>query len=152
MDLKRPVLIVGAGSSGLVAAKNLKELGISFEVLEKADDVGGIWYEGNPTSSVYRSTHLISSKPLTEYTDFPMPAHYPHYPNRQQVWEYFKAYAGHFNLYPSIRFNTEITRLEKIDNGWQAHLSNGEKRQYRAVIIANGHNWDPKYTGISGSI
>ena len=33
-------------------------------------------------SSVYRSTRLISSKPLTEYTDFPMPAHYPDHPDQ----------------------------------------------------------------------
>ncbi len=151
MTFENPILIVGAGSSGLVAAKNLKALGLPFEVLEKADDVGGIWYAKNPTSSVYRSTHLISSKPLTEYTDFPMPAHYPHYPNRQQVWEYFKAYAQHFELYPHIQFNTEITRLEKGEQGWQAHLSNGEKRTYSAVIIANGHNWDPKFPEYPGT-
>ena len=148
--MQPPVLIVGAGSSGLAAAKNLKEFNIPFEVIEKADDVGGIWYPGNPTSSVYRSTHLISSKPLTEFTDFPMPADYPHYPNQRQVWEYFKAYARHFDLYPHIQFNTAIEHLEKTADGWQATLSTGEKRQYRAVIIANGHNWDPKYPEFPG--
>ncbi len=69
--------IIGAGSSGLVAAKNLKHYGIRFEVIEAEDDVGGNWYYGKPHSSVYRSTHLISSKPLTEYTNFPMPESYP---------------------------------------------------------------------------
>jgi cation diffusion facilitator CzcD-associated flavoprotein CzcO len=81
--------IIGAGSSGLTAAKNLKQLGIPFDIFEREDGVGGNWYYGKPHSSVCRSTHLISSKPLTEYRDFPMPAGYPPYPSHEQVLSYF---------------------------------------------------------------
>ena len=138
--------IVGAGSSGLAAAKNLKEWGIQFEVFEREDEVGGNWYYGKPHSSVYRSTHLISSKPLTEYTDFPMPTDYPAYPSHRQVWDYFRAYARHFGLYDHIEFNRSVESIEEVAGGdaWDVRLDNGQTRRYNGLIIANGHNWQPK--------
>lgn len=150
LDYANKYCIVGAGSSGLAAAKNLKAHQIPFDVIEAEDDVGGNWYYGKPHSSVYRSTHLISSKPLTEYTDFPMPAHYPDFPSHAQVWEYLRSYTKAFGLYDSIKFNTSVERIEKAGDCWDVTLSNNETRRYRGVIIANGHNWDPKYPTYSG--
>lgn len=148
--------VVGAGTSGLTAAKNLKQRGIDCDVFEKNDDVGGNWYYGRPGSSVYRSTHLISSKPGTEYTDFPMPADYPDYPNHWQVHEYLKSYARHFGLYDLITFNTGVTRIAPVDEGapstaWDVSLTNGETRKYAGVVICNGHNWDPKFPALPGT-
>ena len=74
--------------------------------------MGGNWYYGKPNSSVYRSTHLISSKPLTEYTDFPMPQEYPEFPSHVQVWEYLDAYARRFDLYRVVQLGTEVQRIE----------------------------------------
>ncbi len=37
------VLVVGAGFAGLYALHRLRELGISAQVLEKAENVGGTW-------------------------------------------------------------------------------------------------------------
>ncbi|RMF57602.1 MAG: monooxygenase [Calditrichaeota bacterium] len=142
--------VIGAGSSGLVAAKNLKQHGIPCDVLEREDEVGGIWNYGKPFSSVYRSTHLISSKPLTEYTDFPMPADYPDYPNHAQVLAYFKAYARHFGLYDLIEFNTTVERVAPSGAGWEVTLAGGHKRRYRGVVIANGHLWNPHYPDFPG--
>ncbi len=112
--------------------------------MEREDDVGGNWYYGKPASSVYRSTHLISSKRLTEYTDFPMPADYPEYPSQQQAWEYLRSYARHFGLYERIEFGRIVERVCKIADHWEVTLDGGEVREYAGIVIANGHNWDPK--------
>jgi cation diffusion facilitator CzcD-associated flavoprotein CzcO len=150
LDLTHKYCIVGAGSSGLAAAKNLKAHHIPFEVFERENEVGGIWYYGKPRSSVYRSTHLISSKPLTEFTDFPMPADYPDYPSHTQVWEYLRSYARAFGLYEHILFNISIEKIAPANKYWEVTLSNDERRRYRGVIIANGHNWDPKFPNYPG--
>lgn len=143
--------IIGAGASGITAAKNLKAQGIACDVIEREDDIGGNWYYGKPHSSVYQSTHLISSKPFSAYTDFPMPDDYPDYPNHQQVLAYLRAYARYFDLYSLIRFNTSVERLERdIDGAWLVSLDDGITRRYTGVIIANGHHWDPKYPDIAG--
>jgi cation diffusion facilitator CzcD-associated flavoprotein CzcO len=176
--------IIGAGSSGLAAAKNFAQAGIPFDCLEREDDVGGNWYYGKPASSVYASTHLISSKPLTEYTDFPMPEEWPAYPGRELVQEYFRSYARAFGLYERIEFGVGVERVELAssagtsgeltsrpvesfgtgqarsfggpqDDGaaapWRVTLSNGEVRHYRGVVIANGHNWDPRWPEYPGT-
>jgi cation diffusion facilitator CzcD-associated flavoprotein CzcO len=150
VDRSSAFCVIGAGSSGLAVAKNFSQLGIPFDCIEREDDVGGNWYYGKPASSVYQSTHLISSKRLTEYTDFPMPADWPHYPRHDQVWQYFRAYAQHFGLYEKIEFNRAIERVEPSGTGWQVTLSGSETRQYRGVVIANGHNWDPKWPTYPG--
>lgn len=142
--------IVGAGSSGLTVAKNLRDAAIECDIIEREDDIGGNWYYGKSCSSVYRSTHLISSKPLTEYRDFPMPDDYPDYPNHQQVLAYLRNYARQFGLYPLILFNTAVERIEPASSSWDVTLSNGETRRYRGVVIANGHLWDPKYPDYPG--
>jgi len=155
VDHSQRYCIVGAGTSGLAAAKNLKQLGIPCDVFEKLDDVGGNWYYGKPGSSVYKSTHLISSKPGTEYTDFPMPKDYPDYPSHWQAHEYIKSYARHFGLYELITFNTGVERIAPTDETatsslWEVTLSTGETRRYGGVIICNGHNWDPKWPEYPG--
>jgi len=145
--------IVGAGSSGLTVAKNLAAVGIPFDCFEKLDNVGGNWYYGKPGSSVYQSTHLISSKKRTEFTDFPIPDEFPEFLSHQQAWQYLSSYAHHFGLYDRIQFNQSVIKIDRCEHGWQVLLQSGESRIYRGVIIANGHNWDPKwpkYPGIFG--
>nr|NIL96181.1 NAD(P)-binding domain-containing protein [Planctomycetales bacterium]NIP67805.1 NAD(P)-binding domain-containing protein [Planctomycetales bacterium] len=138
-----------AGSSGLAVAKNLQAAGIPFQVLERNDDVGGIWYYGTPTSSVYDSARLISSKTLTQYPDYPMPASYPPYPGRVQAWQYLRNYAQHFQLYPHIRFHTIVQEARPVDGdaAWEITFADGQRCRYRGLVIANGHNWDPNRPG-----
>ncbi|HEV8193073.1 MAG TPA: NAD(P)-binding domain-containing protein, partial [Ktedonobacterales bacterium] len=147
--------IIGAGSSGIAAAKNLKELGVEYDVIEREDSIGGNWYYGKPNSSIYRSTHLISSKPLTEYADFPMPQDYPDYPAHEQVLAYLHDYVRHFGLADDIQFNTSVERVQPVEEGkfWEVALTAAgktETQRYRGVIICNGHNWYPKFPDYPG--
>ena len=144
--------IVGAGSSGLAAAKAFAEAGISFDCLEREDDVGGNWYYGRPFSRVYASTHTISSKRLTEYADFPMPREYPPYPHHKQIFEYLRAYARRFGLYDRIEFGQTIENVQEVgDAKWSVRLAGGATRLYRGLVVANGHNWDPRRPTIAGA-
>src|SRR6188472_3383875 len=104
--------VLGAGASGLTSLKNLLAAGIEAEGLERQDDVGGNWYYGRRCSSVYRSAHLISSKLLTQYPDFPMPDNWPEYPSQQQVQQYFRSYADHFRLREHIHFGADVIKIE----------------------------------------
>ncbi|MCH2113554.1 MAG: NAD(P)-binding domain-containing protein [Pirellulales bacterium] len=142
--------ILGAGTSGLAVAKNFRQAGIEFDCLEREDDIGGNWHFGKPASSVYASTHLISSKRLTEYTDFPMPESYPEFPSHHQVLAYLRDYARTFGLYDHIQFNTSVLKVKPSSAGWTVQLERGEERPYRGVVIANGHNWHPRLPEYSG--
>jgi len=76
------IAIIGAGPSGIAAAKNMLAVGLDNLVLfDRQDQVGGNWVfqEDEGHSSVYETTHIISSKRWSQYEDFPMPDDYPDY-------------------------------------------------------------------------
>ena len=91
-------LIVGAGPSGLAAARALRDAGVPFDVIERHRDVGGIWDLESANTPMYESAHFISSKTLSGFDGFPMPADYPDYPARPLVLEYIRAFADAHDL------------------------------------------------------
>jgi cation diffusion facilitator CzcD-associated flavoprotein CzcO len=142
------VCIIGAGSSGIAAAKALHQRGIPFDCFEKGDRVGGNWVFGNSNgmSSAYRSLHINTSRERMEYSDFPMPKHYPDFPHHTHIAEYFDAYVDHFGFRDRIAFTTSVAGAQLTPSGgWRVTLERGEVREYGALMVANGHHWDPRW-------
>jgi dimethylaniline monooxygenase (N-oxide forming) len=142
------VCVIGAGSSGIAAAKGLQERGIPFDCIEKSDRVGGNWVFGNRNgmSSSYRSLHINTSRERMEYADFPMPKSYPDFPHHTHIAEYFDNYVDHFGFRDRIVFETGVKRAEQREDGtFDVTLDTGETRRYDAVLVANGHHWDPRW-------
>jgi dimethylaniline monooxygenase (N-oxide forming) len=139
--------IIGAGSSGIVAVKALAEAGVSFDCFEESDRIGGLWVFGNANgrSAAYRSLSINTSRARMEYADFPMPRDYPDYPGHAQIAAYFEAYAARFDLFRHIRFRTRVEHAApSAAGGFDVTLSDGTSARYAALIVANGHHWDPK--------
>jgi dimethylaniline monooxygenase (N-oxide forming) len=140
--------IVGAGSSGITAAKALLEREIPFDCFETSDQIGGNWVFGNPNgmSSSYRDLFINVSRERMAYSDFPMPTSYPDFPHHTHIREYFNAYADHFGLRAHITFNTSVEHARLRQDGvWEVRLDTGETRLYDALLVANGHHWDPRW-------
>ncbi|MGW6020231.1 NAD(P)-binding protein, partial [Oerskovia enterophila] len=141
--------IIGAGYTGLAVAKAYADLGLDYDHVEAAVAIGGNWSHG-----VYDSTHLISSKDVTGYPDYPMPDDYPDFPSATQMCEYLRAFAAEFGLDHRIEFNTLVVDVAPLDTsgraGWLVEFGDGTVREYAGVVIANGHYWDvniPAYPG-----
>ena len=69
----RPVVVVGLGMSGLLAAIRLQEAGIPFVVFEKNAGVGGTWWENTyPGARVDVGNHFYcySFEPSAAWTEF----------------------------------------------------------------------------------
>lgn len=153
------VCIIGAGPSGLTAAKILKERAIPFDCFEMGSDIGGNWRYNNDNgrSAAYRSLHIDTSKERMAYSDFPMPNHYPDYLHHRQVLEYLENYAAHFGLWPAITFRTRVDRVAPApDDGYDVNttrMDTGTTRtqRYRAVLVCNGHHWNPKWPNFPGT-
>jgi cation diffusion facilitator CzcD-associated flavoprotein CzcO len=142
------VCVVGAGASGITAAKALSEHRIAFDCFEAGDRVGGNWVfrNRNGMSSAYRSLHINTSRERMEFSDFPMPVTYPDFPHHAQIASYFDAYVDHFGLRDRITFDTLVTRAEpRAGGGWDVTTDRGGTRAYDALIVANGHHWDARW-------
>jgi hypothetical protein len=140
--------IIGAGSSGIAAAKALADRGIPFDCFEKSDRVGGNWVLGNRNgmSSAYSTLHINSSRERLEYADYPMPKSYPDFPRHDHIAHYFEAYVEHFGLRERITFQTGVEHVgRRADGVWEVTLDDGQTRIYDAVLVANGHHWDPRW-------
>jgi len=156
-DRRDAVCVIGAGASGLAAIKNLREHGFAVDCYERETSVGGAWNWRHDRSPVYSATHLISSRPLTEFPDFPMPDSWPDYPHHSQLLSYLERYAKHFGLTDAIWFGTEVVSCVPVGDGrWDVTTQStggGSSRvqRYAAVVVANGHNWAPAEPEIPGA-
>jgi thioredoxin reductase len=156
-DRHDAVCVIGAGASGLTAVKNLREHGFAVDCYEREASVGGAWNWRHDRSPVYAGTHLISSRPLTEYPDFPMPDSWPDYPHHSRFLSYLERYAAHFGLGEHVWFGTEVGSVVPTGDGrWDVttHSTGGgvtRVLRYAAVVVANGHNWSPKLVSYEGS-
>lgn len=149
MSVDSKVCVIGAGCSGLAAIKVLAEAGIKNIVCyEQNPWIGGNWkYTADEShSSVCSTTHIISSKSLSEFSDFPMPDDYPDYPSHQQVLSYFESYADKYDLRSYIRFNSKVSKVEKTkDDAWEIYLEDGTTSTFDYLIVANGHHSVPNH-------
>jgi len=143
------IAIIGAGCSGLTAIKQLTEAGLKDIVcFERNDQIGGNWiYTATPShSSICNTTHTISSKQMSQFSDFPMPQDYPDYPSHQQILAYFQAYARHFRLEKYIHFQVTVLQAHKIQNErWRLTLSDGTQPEFDYLFVANGHLSIPRH-------
>ncbi|CAI9392657.1 NAD(P)/FAD-dependent oxidoreductase [Microbacterium sp. T2.11-28] len=150
---ERRYAIIGAGPSGLAAARALQRAGIAFDGYEAASGVGGLWDIDNPRSTVYESAHLISSRTTTEFAEFPMDTT-ADYPGHRELVRYFRAYAAEFALAPHYRFETRVTALaRRADGDWDLTAAGPDgpvTTAYTGVILANGTLAEPQIPTFPG--
>jgi cation diffusion facilitator CzcD-associated flavoprotein CzcO len=142
------IAVIGAGAAGLATAKSLLDEGLDVVVLEKGDRPGGLWVQDNSSglAAAYDSLHLNTSKGRTEFADFPMPEEWPDYPAASLVAGYLAEYADTFGVTEHIRFGTTVADVRRLpDGGWEVETGDGEVTPVDGVVVANGHNWDPRW-------
>jgi len=144
------VCVVGAGPSGLVVARQLRDAGIPFDLFEKHSDVGGIWDPENVGSPIYRTAHFISSKYSSGFYGYPMPDEYPDYPSWRQIRDYIRKFATDEKLYDHITFNSPVEKADLLEDGTWDVTVHGEKRHYRALVVAPGVTWHANVPPLPG--
>jgi dimethylaniline monooxygenase (N-oxide forming) len=140
--------VIGAGVSGLTAAKALQDRGVPFDCFERSGRIGGLWAFDNPrgTPTAYRSLEVNTSRQRVQLEDLPMLADCPAYAGHEEIAAYLERYADTFGLRERITFNTAVERADLgADGSWTVRLEGGESRAYDALVVANGHHWDPRW-------
>ncbi len=145
--------IIGAGPSGLAAARALQAGGLPFEGYESSSGVGGLWDIDNPRSTMYESAHLISSRTTTQFREFPLPDT-ADYPGHRVMRQYFRDYADTFGLTAQFRFDTTVVSVRQDGSGWLVIAEGPEgtiERRHAGVILANGTLAHPNIPEFSGN-
>lgn len=148
------IAVIGAGPSGIAAGRNVIEsgLGDGLVVFEKSDQAGGNWVfrEEASHSSVYATTHIISSKFHSAYEDFPFPEGTPDYPSHDHLRQYFQAYSKHFGVHKKTRYHTEVLKAAPGADGKGWNITSRDARgtekteHFEVLMVSNGHHWNPK--------
>ena len=146
----RPVIIVGAGASGMAIATNLDALGIPFLIIEKNAEVGGTWLENRyPGCAVDTPNHAYSfsfgsREPWTRY-----------FSRRDALLDYMVKRSHEFGLRDRIRFHTRVVRCDWVEDVafWRVVVDGAEGEDVIegwALVSAIGPISVPKLPGIDG--
>ncbi|KAK6944701.1 Flavin monooxygenase-like [Dillenia turbinata] len=100
--------IIGAGISGIAAAKELRAY--KPVVFEATDSIGGVWKHCS-----YNSTKLQSLRCDYEFSDYPWPKRdNMNFPSHLEILEYLHSYANHFEVMKLIHFNTKVVEIRLV--------------------------------------
>ncbi|MEM9359574.1 MAG: NAD(P)-binding domain-containing protein [Pseudomonadota bacterium] len=140
------LLIIGAGPVGLAMASALKANDIPYDQVDAKGGLGGNWHSG-----VYVGVHLNSSRKSTEFGDYPMPDHYPDFPSAAEMKAYLNDYARAKGIDQGIEFKKSVVEtLPQSDDSWLVRFAEGDERNYKGVVVCNGHHWDSRMPELPG--
>lgn len=155
---QKSVMVLGAGLSGLCAAKRALEKDFQVTVYEKDDQMGGLWYVNDDLNRtcVYEGLKTNQPKPILEYSDFFFEGE-DQYFCPQQMQDYLVAYAKKFGVDKVVKLRHKVEEVRPGVNGkgWSVAVTDLEKDQtetklFDFVMICNGHYSNPVMPDIKG--
>ncbi|KAG5416752.1 FMO1 [Candida metapsilosis] len=156
----------------------------AIDLFERRDHLGGLWYhKGNKSlihphvpstdpsageiadknaeesdlyfSAIYQFMETNITHWLMSYRGVPFPKGTFSFPERRKVLKYVQEYVDtipHEKV--NIRENSNVTRVEKVNDIWEIDVECGDKTEscleYDAVILANGHFNTPFIPDVEG--
>jgi cation diffusion facilitator CzcD-associated flavoprotein CzcO len=148
----KQVCVIGAGVSGLAAAKAFAGHGHEVAIVEKAGSLGGVWDPGRS----YPDVQTQSPKDLYRYTDKAMPDSYPEWPKGPQVHAYLADYAHDHGLDRLMRFGTGVSAMRRRADGkpgWTLELTTATgtaSEDFDFVAICTGQFSEPQTLRLPG--
>jgi 4-hydroxyacetophenone monooxygenase len=145
------VLVVGAGFSGICAGRQLLQMGVPFELVEKSPDLGGVWLDNRyPEAGVDTPNHFYSFSfaPNLDWSS--------NYSKRQEVWDYQRKVFEDSGLRPHTHFSTEVISMhwDEVRHQWKVSTRDAkgleQTRWFNVVITAVGNLNQPKMTSVPG--
>ena len=157
---KAKVLVVGAGASGLVCAKELRQRGHEVRVFETKSNLGGVWLHAtanneNKTTktAMYDSLRTNLPREVMGYEAFPFLSSSSssssvdarRFCSHKEVQGYLQEFAKNFRLFDVLEFNTTVKECRKKKDGeeklaereeefgpkWTVKYEQGEKKEVK---------------------
>jgi putative flavoprotein involved in K+ transport len=136
------VVVIGAGQSGLAAARALQARGISPVVLEAGDRAAGSW------PCYYDSLKAFSPAGFNAMPGMPFPGAPDRYPARDEVADYLDKYAAALGV--EIRTGTRVATVGKEDGEFVVVAADGRHLRAAGIVAASGSFSTPYRPALPG--
>jgi 4-hydroxyacetophenone monooxygenase len=129
-------VIIGAGISGLCAAIELAEAGIPYTIVERRQELGGVWFDNRyPGAACDVPSHLYSfSFAPYNWSRF--------FAGSEEIHTYLDQVADNYDVRRHIRFGLEVTeaRFNEMSGEWEADVTgaSGACETLRASMLISG--------------
>lgn len=143
MPSETEVIVIGAGQSGLAAARALQARGIRPVVLEAGAEPVGSW------PHYYDSLTLFSPAGYSSLPGLDFPGAPGHYPHRAEVVAYLRRYAA--ALGADIRTSTPVIAVQADGQaGYMVHTATGQTWHTAGLVAATGSFGHPYLSNLPG--
>ena len=145
------VLIIGAGLAGLRALHTFRGAGLNCQILEKSDEVGGVWnYNRYPGARCdvesYDYSYSFSSELEQEWrwTE--------RYAQQPEILSYIRFVAEKFDLRKHIKFGCALAEAQYDESRcrWELRSTHGETLVAKTLVMATGQLSKPKKPDLAG--
>lgn len=141
-------VIIGTGFAGLGMAIALRKAGIDdFVILEKANDVGGVWRDNSyPGAACDVPSHLYS------FSFEPNPAWSRVFAVQSEILAYLQHCARQYDLHQHIRFGAEVAQaaFDESSGVWRVTLTDGQTHTAKVLISGTGQLSRPALPKVPG--
>ncbi len=141
------VVIIGSGFSGLGLGRKLVQQGIrDFVILERADDVGGVW-----NLNTYPGCNCDVPSHLYSFSFAPNPEWSSTYSPQPEIRDYLRDCVDRFGLRDNLRTGVEVTSAawSETDQRWNLETSDGPYTA-QVLVSAVGPLTEPKLPDVPG--
>src|SRR3954454_1520161 len=143
------VVVIGAGFGGLSAAAALLRAGIrDVTVLERADDVGGVWRD-----NTYPGAACDVPSPLYSWSWAPNPDWGRRYAGQPEILDYLRRTAAAEGLRDLVRTGQDVRSVVHDDarGCWLVTTASGETLEADLVVPAVGQLSNPVVPDLPGA-
>ena len=137
-----PVIVIGAGQSGLAAARALLDHHVTPVILEASDRAAGSW------PYYYDSLKAFSPAGFSSLRGMPFPGDPDRYPARDEVAGYLERYAA--ALHVEIRTRTRVVTVRQEGRGFVVVTADGSHLRAEGIVAASGSFSSPHRPAFPG--
>lgn len=135
------VLVIGAGTAGIVTGYFLQQRGIPYQIVDQAHTVGATW------AGLYPSLKLNTSRYFSHLPGKRFPRNWGIFPTAQQYHQHVSDFVAEHNL--NVRLGVCVHTVTPENVGYWVETSEGTV-WYPVVVLATGRFSNPYTAPIPG--
>jgi cation diffusion facilitator CzcD-associated flavoprotein CzcO len=131
-----PILIIGCGFGGMALAIELKNAGMNdFVILERADDIGGVWRDNTYPGAACDVVSRFYSFSYDQNYEWSAP-----FAPQPEIWDYALKVVDRHGIRPHVRFNVEVREasFDEATATWTVETSTGARFTTPVLVSAVG--------------